>query len=84
MCEHVCARVNLSQELQAGLLTVVEQVPGLTVAADKTATLERGYWPSYNVPFFPEVTGSRVISMQGVLSEPVDVENGVCRLSFSR
>lgn len=56
MCEHMCARVNLSQELQAGLLTVVEQVPGLTVAADKTATLERGYWPSYNVPFFPEVT----------------------------
>lgn len=46
MCEHMCARVNLSQELQAGLLTVVEQVPGLTVAADKTATLERGYWPS--------------------------------------
>ena len=38
-----------------GLLTIVEQVPGLTVAADMTGALERGYWPSYNVPYFPEV-----------------------------
>jgi Phospholipase B len=44
------------QELQAGLLTVVEQVPGLTVSGDETGQLERGYWPSYNVPYFPEVT----------------------------
>lgn len=43
------------QELRAGLLTIVEQVPGLTVAADETGALERGYWPSYNVPYFSEV-----------------------------
>eukprot|EP00775_Hariotina_reticulata_P010288 gene10288-10447_t len=44
-----------SQELQPGLLTVVEQMPGLVVFGDKTQALERGYWPSYNVPFFPEI-----------------------------
>ncbi len=35
------------QQLQAGLLTVVEQIPGLVVYADQTAVLERGYWPRY-------------------------------------
>ncbi len=29
--------------------------PGLTMTADATAQLELGYWPSYNVPYFPEV-----------------------------
>ena len=52
-----------------GLLTVVEQIPGLVEYADLTDTLERGYWPrcgaagvcvclipsSYNVPYFKEV-----------------------------
>ncbi|KAF6266793.1 phospholipase B-like protein [Scenedesmus sp. NREL 46B-D3] len=42
-------------ELQRGLLTIVEQMPGLVVAADKTQVLQRGYWPSYNIPFFTEV-----------------------------
>eukprot|EP00891_Asterochloris_glomerata_P008387 jgi/Astpho2/8387/e_gw1.00122.63.1_t len=41
--------------LQPGLLWVAEQIPGLVAAADMTSHLERGYWPSYNVPFFPEV-----------------------------
>lgn len=38
--------------LQAGLLTVMEQLPGYVAVADRTADLERGYWPSYNVPYF--------------------------------
>ncbi|KAL4451415.1 hypothetical protein ABPG77_009487 [Micractinium sp. CCAP 211/92] len=42
-------------ELPPGLLWVVEQMPGLVVASDQTGTLERGYWPSYNIPFHPEV-----------------------------
>ncbi|GAX76035.1 hypothetical protein CEUSTIGMA_g3478.t1 [Chlamydomonas eustigma] len=42
-------------ELQPGLLTVVEVIPGRVVKADTTQELERGYWPSYNVPYFPEV-----------------------------
>lgn len=36
-------------ELRAGLLTVVEQTPGLVVTSDQTGTLARGAWPSYNV-----------------------------------
>ncbi|EIE22757.1 laminin A, partial [Coccomyxa subellipsoidea C-169] len=43
------------QELQPNLLWVVEQIPGLTVAEDQTEILSRGYWPSYNVPFYPEI-----------------------------
>ncbi|EFJ51951.1 hypothetical protein VOLCADRAFT_103148 [Volvox carteri f. nagariensis] len=42
-------------ELQPGLLWVVEQLPGLFKTADVTAELSRGYWPSYNVAYFPEV-----------------------------
>ena len=42
-------------ELQAGALTVAEQIPGLVLYDDVTQQLERGYWPSYNVPYFPEI-----------------------------
>ena len=44
------------QELADGLVWVAEQIPGLTLAKDVTQTLERGYWPSYNVPYFREVS----------------------------
>jgi len=39
-----------------GTLTILEQMPGRVVWADKTEHLVRHlHWPSYNVPFFPEV-----------------------------
>jgi hypothetical protein len=38
-----------------GLLWVAEQIPGRVVAADMTPTLALGYWPSFNVPAFPEI-----------------------------
>lgn len=41
--------------LKPGTLWVVEEIPGLVEGADETETLSRGYWPSYNVPYFPEV-----------------------------
>jgi len=41
--------------LKPGTLWVVEQIPGLVEHADVTEQLERGYWPSYNVPYFPEI-----------------------------
>lgn len=42
-------------ELPAGVLWVSEQIPGLVVYGDITQELERGYFPSYNVPYFPEI-----------------------------
>jgi len=36
-------------------LWVGEQIPGHYVATDTTVHLERGYWPSYNVPYQPEI-----------------------------
>lgn len=41
--------------LPAGTLWVVEEIPGLVEGTDQTPTLARGYWPSYNVPFYAEV-----------------------------
>jgi hypothetical protein len=60
------------EELQEGLLWVAEQVPGLVAAADLTPTLAFGYFPSYNVPYFPEVrqiagSGDWVVLVHGVV-----------------
>lgn len=42
-------------ELKPGLLWVIEQLPGMVEAADMTEELARGYWPSYNVAYFPQI-----------------------------
>lgn len=41
--------------LPDGMLWVGEQIPGLVEYADMTRELERGYWPSYNIPYFEKV-----------------------------
>jgi len=41
--------------LKPDTLWVVEQIPGLVEFADVTQQLERGYWPSYNVPYFQSI-----------------------------
>lgn len=42
--------------LPKDLLWAVELVPGLTQSADITPVLqEQGYWPSYNIPYFPAI-----------------------------
>jgi hypothetical protein len=38
-----------------GLLTVIEQVPGLVKHDDMTRSLLLGYWPSMNIPYFTEI-----------------------------
>ena len=43
------------EALAPGMLWVSEQIPGLVVSEDVTHELERGYWPSYNVPYFDKV-----------------------------
>ncbi|XP_039094570.1 putative phospholipase B-like 2 [Hyaena hyaena] len=38
------------------VLTVLEQIPGMVVVADKTSELyEKTYWASYNIPYFERV-----------------------------
>eukprot|EP00825_Cyclidium_porcatum_P014857 TRINITY_DN1812_c0_g1_i2.p1 TRINITY_DN1812_c0_g1~~TRINITY_DN1812_c0_g1_i2.p1 ORF type:complete len:273 (-),score=18.64 TRINITY_DN1812_c0_g1_i2:127-945(-) len=36
-------------------LWIVELQPGLSIGADMTYHLQRQHWPSYNIPFFPEM-----------------------------
>ena len=39
-----------------GLLTIVEEVPGMVHSEDMSATLaDDAFWPSFNVPFFPDI-----------------------------
>ncbi|KAI2661049.1 hypothetical protein H4Q32_030073 [Labeo rohita] len=39
-----------------GLFTVLEQIPGMIITADKTEELfQTGYWASYNIPYFEKV-----------------------------
>ncbi|GIL87628.1 hypothetical protein Vretimale_14663 [Volvox reticuliferus] len=56
--QYMIVNLNLfspGSELQPGLLTVTEIIPGLIVSADATSDLLLGHFPSYNVPYFPEV-----------------------------
>jgi len=43
------------QPLMPDTLWVIEQIPGLVVGGDVTRELERGYWSSYNVPYWIEI-----------------------------
>ncbi|XP_068095783.1 putative phospholipase B-like 2 [Hyperolius riggenbachi] len=43
-------------EVPSGLLTVLEQLPGLVTWDDQSSLLyETSYWPSYNVPFYEDI-----------------------------
>ncbi|XP_041742202.1 putative phospholipase B-like 2 [Coregonus clupeaformis] len=43
-------------ETKEQLFTVLEQIPGLVVHSDKTQELlQKGYWSSYNIPYYEEV-----------------------------
>eukprot|EP01119_Soliformovum_irregulare_P003724 TRINITY_DN1475_c0_g1_i1.p1 TRINITY_DN1475_c0_g1~~TRINITY_DN1475_c0_g1_i1.p1 ORF type:complete len:533 (+),score=102.06 TRINITY_DN1475_c0_g1_i1:202-1599(+) len=44
------------ESLRSNTLWVLEQIPGLVMSADLSATLEKdGYWGSYNVPYFKDI-----------------------------
>ncbi|XP_078277859.1 putative phospholipase B-like 2 isoform X2 [Rhinoraja longicauda] len=43
-------------DIDSNLLTILEQIPGQIVVADKTDELmQNGYWASYNIPYFEEI-----------------------------
>ncbi|XP_046581883.1 phospholipase B-like 1 [Haliotis rubra] len=48
-------RYQPKQHLEDNLLWVVEQIPGLVVSGDQTQILRKGYWASYNVPFYESI-----------------------------
>eukprot|EP01064_Diplonema_japonicum_P035654 TRINITY_DN7803_c0_g1_i2.p1 TRINITY_DN7803_c0_g1~~TRINITY_DN7803_c0_g1_i2.p1 ORF type:complete len:550 (+),score=130.96 TRINITY_DN7803_c0_g1_i2:42-1652(+) len=57
--------------LKPGTLWVVEEIPGQIPGKDMTEILSYGYWPSYNVPYFPEVyesSGLKALALRGVPS----------------
>lgn len=42
--------------IQPGFLTIAEQLPGLMMVEDVTEVLlKQSYWPSYNIPYIPEI-----------------------------
>ena len=42
--------------LTAGVLTVVEEIPGIVHIGDQTKFLQNhGYWPSFNVPYYKDI-----------------------------
>lgn len=43
------------QPLPPNTLWVSEQIPGFHHADDQTMVLQRGHWPSYNVPFYADI-----------------------------
>jgi hypothetical protein len=51
------------QPLKDNTLWILEQAPGFTEAADVTSVLrQQSYWPSYNIPYFPDmyvITGNQ-------------------------
>lgn len=56
--QYLVVNLNLftpGEELKLGLLTISEIIPGLSLIADATDDLLLGHFPSYNVPYFPEV-----------------------------
>lgn len=48
---HICNFCLLACPQRA----MCRQCAGMVVASDQTDTLLRGYWPSYNIPYHPEV-----------------------------
>lgn len=44
------------ESLPAGVLWIIEQIPGYTHRGDVTEVLSKqGFWPSYNVPYFDDI-----------------------------
>lgn len=63
------------------LLTIVEQIPSLVVSGDASQELERGYFPSYNVPYFDVIYNmsgySNTIASRRPNGEPLGELSGI-------
>ena len=58
-----------------GWLWILEQIPGMTQRADVTAVLRRnGFWPSYNIPYFPRVYNRSGYAARAAASTSAEAE----------
>jgi len=48
-------KFNPGKPLEDGFFWVAEQIPGQIEFAELTNIVKFGYWPSYNVPYFPDI-----------------------------
>jgi len=45
-----------NSDLKSGTLWILEQIPSYCESADVTPVMkQQGYWPSYNIPYFPYI-----------------------------
>jgi len=63
--------------LLPGTLTIAEQIPGTVEFGDQTNILEKGYWPSYNVPFYPYIFNTSGY-VQHVSDQPIMLSYQTC------
>mmetsp|Transcript_16858 Transcript_16858/g.36492 ORF Transcript_16858/g.36492 Transcript_16858/m.36492 type:complete len:608 (+) Transcript_16858:113-1936(+) len=47
-------RFQPGEELQEGLLTIIELLPGYSRWEDMSNMLQSGFWPSFNIPYFKD------------------------------
>ena len=70
-----------SKALPDNILTIVEQIPGLVVYGDASQDLERGHFPSYNVPYFKEIYDmsgyTQTIASRRAAGEPLGELSGL-------
>ena len=49
-------KVDLNKkQIQDNALMIIEQLPAYTESGDVTQFLRKGYWPSYNIPYFKTI-----------------------------
>lgn len=77
-----------NRKISEGALTIVEQMPGHVEIGDMTDVLKKGYWPSYNTPYFPfirDLSGvTEAIKKNETLRDGLDYDSCVRANIFRR
>ena len=76
-----------NKEISDGALYIIEQLPGYCEVGDVTKYLRKGYWPSYNVPYFMKIR--ELAGVLDILKERPDLYDsydysGCCRANIFR
>jgi len=69
-------KVSIGNKLEDNTLWVVEQIPGHINSSDVTDVLRKqGYWPSYNIPYFPFIYNMSQVPQGAKYGNLFDYEN---------